>query len=68
MPAKAPRRSAISWEVTARATALHAAGTPWREICRRTGMTEWQWKRVRQIYNATLAEASAQSVPRRRSD
>jgi hypothetical protein len=51
------RRPTIAWQDVAQATALHAAGMPWREICLRTGLTEWQWKRVRQLFNATVKEA-----------
>jgi hypothetical protein len=61
MPSDRP--STIAWEAAVRASALHAAGTHWREICRRTGMTEWQWKRVRQLYNATLRETRADIAP-----
>jgi hypothetical protein len=35
------RRPTIAWQDVAQATALHAAGMPWREICLRTGLTEW---------------------------
>lgn len=49
----------LRWQAVAQATALHAAGVPWREICERTRLTEWQWKRVRQVYNATFRAATA---------